>query len=44
MPDWQMPGIPVWAVTPQRDGQPAKVRHAVAALEGFLETVPGASV
>jgi len=42
MPDWQMPGIPVWAVTPQRDGQPAKVRHAVAALEAYLSEVPGA--
>lgn len=43
MADWQVPGIPVWAVTPQRDNQPAKVRHAVAALEAYLREVPGAN-
>lgn len=39
---WTPPGIPVWAMTPQRDAQPAKVRHAVAALQAYLLQVPGA--
>tara|TARA_B100001105_G_C22353794_1_gene426977 strand:+ start:251 stop:1159 length:909 start_codon:yes stop_codon:yes gene_type:complete len=42
LPGWQGPPIPVWAVTPQREGQPAKVRHAAAAIERYLQTVPGA--
>lgn len=29
---WQLPALPVYALTPQRDAQPAKVRHAVQAL------------
>ncbi|URI06349.1 LysR family transcriptional regulator [Aquincola tertiaricarbonis] len=44
LPGWRGPPIPVWAVTPQRDGQPAKVRHAAAAIERYLLTVPGAIV
>ncbi|HEV6968208.1 LysR family transcriptional regulator [Roseateles sp.] len=31
-----LPELPVWALTPQRDAQPAKVRHAIAALEAHL--------
>ena len=42
LPDWQPAPIPVWAVTPQRDGQPAKVRHAIAALSTSLRALPGA--
>lgn len=42
MPHWCGPPIPVWAVTPQRDGQPAKVRHAAVAIEHYLQAVPGA--
>ncbi|WP_324288706.1 LysR family transcriptional regulator [Roseateles sp. SL47] len=30
--DWQLPSLPVHALTPQRDAQPAKVRHAIDAL------------
>lgn len=30
------PDLPVWALTPQRDAQPAKVRHAIAALRARL--------
>lgn len=41
--DWQLADTPVWAVTPQRDGQPAKVRHAIAALEQTLRALPGAT-
>lgn len=33
---WRIPAIPLWAVTPQRDGQPAKVRHAIEALRSAL--------
>ena len=29
---WRLPSLPVYAVTPQRDAQPAKVRHAIEAL------------
>ncbi|HEY0955211.1 MAG TPA: LysR family transcriptional regulator [Roseateles sp.] len=34
-----LPELPVWALTPQRDAQPAKVRHAIAALKAHLEEV-----
>ncbi|HSW07219.1 LysR family transcriptional regulator [Aquabacterium sp.] len=40
--DWQLPATPVWGVTPQRDSQPAKVRHALAALQTALRALPGA--
>lgn len=40
--DWQLPPTPVWGVVPQRDTQPAKVRHALAALEAGLRQLPGA--
>lgn len=32
LPGWQLPTLPVHALTPQRDAQPAKVRHAIEAL------------
>lgn len=41
--EWQMAPLDVWAVTPQRDAQPAKVRHAIAALETYLRDLPGTS-
>jgi len=41
LPDWRLPDIPVWAVTPQRENQPAKVRHAIAALQVYLSAAPG---
>jgi DNA-binding transcriptional LysR family regulator len=43
LPEWTLEPIPVWAVTPQRDAQPAKVRHAIDALNDYLITLPGAS-
>ena len=43
LPAWHVPPMPLWAVTPQRDAQPAKVRHAIAALRDYLRTVPGTS-
>ena len=36
--DW--PVLPVWALTPQRDAQPAKVRHAITALKARFEGQP----
>lgn len=42
LPGWRPAPIPVWAVTPQRDAQPAKVRHAIAALAASLRSLPGA--
>nr|WP_058937104.1 LysR family transcriptional regulator [Roseateles depolymerans] len=39
LPDWEMPTLPVHVLTPQRDAQPAKVRHAIDALRrAFAET------
>ncbi len=34
--DWRLEPVALWAVTPQRDGQPAKVRQAIAAIEAHL--------
>lgn len=47
LPDWRFGGggdgtLALWAVTPQRDTQPAKVRQAIAALAAYLRTQPGA--
>lgn len=36
LPTLAMPSLTVWALTPQRDAQPAKVRHAIAALRAHL--------
>lgn len=44
LPTWRMPEIPVWAVTPQRENQPAKVRHAIAALQHYFSEAPGVLV
>ena len=42
--DLTLPELPVWALTPQRQdgnpGQPAKVRHAIAALKLHLAEAP----
>ncbi|WP_343589647.1 LysR family transcriptional regulator [Paracidovorax wautersii] len=46
MPQWHFgpsDGLRIWAVTPQRDTQPAKVRQAIAALQGYLRQQPGVS-
>ena len=32
LPQWSFGTLDIWAVTPQRDAQPAKVRQAIAAL------------
>jgi DNA-binding transcriptional LysR family regulator len=36
LPDWRCPELGVYAVTPRRDEQPAKVRFAIDALRQFL--------
>ncbi len=41
VPGWRAAPIDVWAVTPQRDNQPAKVRHAITALAATLRALPG---
>ena len=44
LPSWQFGragGLPIWAVTPQRDTQPAKVRLAIQQLADYLQQVPG---
>lgn len=41
LPQWSLGTLDIWAVTPQRDAQPAKVRQAIAALHGYLVTLPG---
>ena len=42
LPSWRLEPLDVWAATPQRDAQPAKVRTAIEALEAYLSRVPGA--
>jgi DNA-binding transcriptional LysR family regulator len=42
LPGWTMEPLDVWAVTPQRDAQPAKVRVAIEALQAYLAELPGA--
>jgi len=41
LPQWSFGTLDIWAVTPQRDAQPAKVRQAMAALHSYLVTLPG---
>ena len=41
LPGWRLPALDIWAVTPQRDAQPAKVRQAIAALQRYLLLQPG---
>lgn len=43
LPHWNLARTPVWAVTPQRRTQPAKVRHAIVALQQTLRALPGAA-
>lgn len=43
LPQWRLAPMDVWAVTPQRDAQPAKVRYAIDALQAYLRALPGVS-
>jgi DNA-binding transcriptional LysR family regulator len=39
---WHLPALPVWAVTPKREGEAAKVRFAVEYLKRYFVALPGA--
>lgn len=39
MPGVQLPALPIYALAPQRDAQPAKVRHAIQALKAHLASI-----
>jgi DNA-binding transcriptional LysR family regulator len=41
LPHWRLPELPVYAITPRRGEQPAKVRHALALLAAHFEQRPG---
>ena len=41
LPEWEMGQIDIWAVTPQRDAQPAKVRQAIDVLQRYFSRLPG---
>lgn len=43
LPQWRPASLPVYAVTPRRDTQPAKVRHAIAALQHYLSGFAGSA-
>jgi DNA-binding transcriptional LysR family regulator len=43
LPQWRSTPMPVTIVTPQRDGEPAKVRIAVDALKHYFVALPGIS-
>lgn len=37
LPQWRLPAIGIYAVTPRKDAQPAKVRQVIKALKAALE-------
>lgn len=41
LPEWTERTCDIWALTPQREAQPAKVRLAVKAIETYLRAAPG---
>lgn len=41
LPGWSLPQMGIYAVTPRRDAQPAKVRHAIAALQDYFARQAG---
>jgi DNA-binding transcriptional LysR family regulator len=40
LPDWRLPDMPVYAITPRRGEQPAKVRHALVLLAAHFARLP----
>jgi len=42
LPHWQLAPLPVTAMTPRRDGDPAKVKVALDALQRHFSALPGA--
>lgn len=43
LPGWSLAPVPVWAITPRRGDLPAKVRHALAALQNHIDPLPSGS-
>lgn len=41
LPDWDMGHLDIWAVTPQRNTQPAKVRQAIEELQAYFASLQG---
>jgi DNA-binding transcriptional LysR family regulator len=41
LPEWTNRSFGIWALTPQRDAQPSKVKHAIEALQSYLLGAPG---
>ncbi len=41
LPQWRLTAMPVWAVTPRRDGEEAKVRAALDYLKRYFAALPG---
>ena len=41
LPHWQLATLPVAAMTPRRDGDPAKVKVALDALQRHFAALPG---
>ncbi|WP_287880914.1 LysR family transcriptional regulator [Aquitalea sp.] len=41
LPQWRLPALGIYVVTPRRDAQPAKVRYAVEALRQRMQQKPG---
>lgn len=41
LPQWRFTPMPAVAVTPKREGEPAKVRVAIEALKRYFATLPG---
>lgn len=37
LPDWSVRALDIWALTPQRQAQPAKVRLAIQAIKSYLD-------
>ena len=44
LPGWQLADLPVYAVTPRRGEQPAKVRHALDLLAQYFGHLNGTDV
>lgn len=44
LPAWDMGHLDIWAVTPQRDAQPAKVRQAIEELHAYFSRLDGVQI
>jgi DNA-binding transcriptional LysR family regulator len=43
LPDWSVRALDIWALTPQRQAQPAKVRLAIEAIKTYLDETTSAN-